>query len=66
MKKDIHTKEILITASQKNIIVQEFKTTRQTVYCALKYYTNSKLAKRIRLKAKDLLYKDVKKIESEN
>lgn len=63
MKKDIHIKKILITAQQKNIIVKEFNTTRQTVYCALKYYNNSELAKKIRMRAKELLIEEIEKID---
>ncbi|MGB2502702.1 MAG: ATP-dependent Lon protease [Flavobacteriaceae bacterium] len=65
MKKNIHTKKILITAEQKSIIVNEFNTTRQTVYCALKYYNNSELAKKIRMRAKELLIEEIQKIEND-
>lgn len=65
MKKNIHTKKILITAEQKSITVNEFNTTRQTVYCALKYYNNSELAKKIRMRAKELLIEEIQKIEND-
>ncbi len=55
-------KEIIIPNEFKNKIIKEFKSNRPSVRSALKFFTNSEAAKRIRQRAKELLEEELKKI----
>lgn len=52
-----------IASTHKNQIAREFKTSRQTVFYALNYRTNSKQAIQIRQRAKTLLLQEIQKID---
>ncbi|SEA39421.1 ATP-dependent Lon protease [Bizionia paragorgiae] len=54
-----------ITLSQKHLktLRDEFGKSRQTIYSALKDFTQSKLAKDIRKRAKELLQEEVNLID---
>ncbi|MDB0601403.1 ATP-dependent Lon protease [Tenacibaculum maritimum] len=56
-----------ITVSQKHLktLREEFKTSRQTVFNALKDFTQSTLAKDIRKRAKELLLAEANQIKVE-
>ncbi|MCT4580804.1 MAG: hypothetical protein N4A35_05245 [Flavobacteriales bacterium] len=55
--------EIKVPSGYLLELVEEFKTSRQTVYNALRDITKSPLAKDIRKKAKEMLQKDINDIE---
>lgn len=48
-------KQINVSATHFHRLVQEFGTSRQTIYNALRYITDSDLAKEIRTSAKKIL-----------
>ena len=52
---------IKISSEHKNALCLFFKTSKQTVQDALNYENNSKLAEKIRRKAKSILLKESKK-----
>ena len=62
MKKTSHTKKISIPIEFKKQLATEFNVSRQTVHCALLYFNNSELAKKIRIRAKELLVAEAEKI----
>ncbi|MDC1285221.1 hypothetical protein N8Z33_00880 [Flavobacteriaceae bacterium] len=64
MENTTHTKKILINSKFKKILAKEFNTTRQTVHTALTYFNNSRLAEKIRTRAKEFLVAEAEKIES--
>lgn len=53
-----------ISSTQKNKIAKELGCTSQNVRNALAYLNNSKQAKQIRAKAREILLKEVEKIDS--
>ncbi|WP_163400549.1 hypothetical protein [Flavobacterium fluviatile] len=55
-------KEILIASEMKNKIIKEFKSSRPSLRSALKFYTNSDVARAMRKRAKELLEAELKKI----
>lgn len=55
-------KEILIPNEFKNKIIKEFKSNRPSVRSALKFFSNSDTAKKMRKRAKELLQEELKKI----
>lgn len=55
--------EILVHPKLKQELVDEFKTSMQTVNMALKYVYNSDLSKSIRLKAKELMIEQIELID---
>lgn len=57
---------IIISSTHKNQLAREFKTSKQSVLMSLNYVFNSSQAKRIRERAKELLLKEAKKIETQN
>lgn len=57
--------EIYIHYRYKERIAKELSTSKQTVVMALKYVNNSKLAKKIRQRAKEMLQEEINKIEIE-
>ncbi len=58
-------KKILIHPKLSRDLAEEFKTSYQTVKMSLQYVFNSQKAKEIRLRAKELLLKEVNKIDEE-
>ena len=65
MKKTGSLQKINITSQAKQQLAAEFKCSMQTVYCALLYFNNSKLAQMIRARAKELLIEEANKIEAD-
>ena len=61
-KKDTLT-VIFVPAEIKRQLIQEFETTKTTVNLALKHVNNSKMAKAIRRRAKQLMLVEIEKIE---
>jgi len=55
-------KEILIPNEFKNKIIKEFGSNRPSVRSALKFFSNSDTAKKMRKRAKELLEEELKKI----
>lgn len=62
-KNVIHTKKILIHPELNKILVDEFRTSWQTIDAAKNYYNNSKLAKAIRKRCKELLTEEANQIK---
>lgn len=56
-------KNILLHPKHKKKISEEFGVSKQTVDMSLSYVFNSDNAKKIRLRAKELLIEEVKKID---
>ena len=56
-------KKINLHPDLKNKIALEFKVSSQTVDMSLKYVFNSKKAKKIRARAKEMLQEEINKIE---
>lgn len=56
-------KNILIHPTYKNQIAKELQVTKQTVDMSLKFVFNSDTAKKVRKRAKELLEKEIEKIE---
>ncbi|MDN3671659.1 hypothetical protein QWY99_01085 [Flavobacterium branchiarum] len=56
-------KNILLHPKHKKKIAEEFGVSKQTVDMSLSYVFNSDNAKKIRLRAKELLMEEVKKID---
>lgn len=54
--------KIRIAPEFKTQMAQEFKTSKQNVKTALDYYNNSDLAKKIRIRAKELLQKEANEV----
>jgi len=54
--------EVHLSVHHKKQLVQEFKVVYQTVFYALKYHSDSNLAKRIRRRAKQLLVEESERI----
>lgn len=54
--------KILIHPKFKSDMALEFKTSKQNIKMALDYYNNSDLAKKIRLRAKELLLEEAGKV----
>ncbi len=57
--------EILLHHKKKKELEQEFSTSKETVRMALRYFSNSKLADKIRQRAKEMLQEEINKIEIE-
>lgn len=55
-------KRINISIEHRKKLQEEFDVTKQSVYFALRYVTNSELANAIRRRAKQLLIEEAKKI----
>ncbi len=55
--------KIRIAPEFKTQMALEFNTSKQNVKTALDYYNNSDLAKKIRVRAKELLLNEAEKIE---
>lgn len=62
-KQELEIKRINIPTSIRDVIMEEFKVTRQTVFNALRYHTFSDDAYAIRKRAKELLIKEAKKVK---
>ncbi|WP_281323758.1 hypothetical protein [Flavobacterium sp. IMCC34518] len=58
--------KIRIHPEFKTQMATEFKTSKQNVKMALDYYNNSELAKKIRLRAKELLLQEAEGIVIED
>ena len=63
MKNQEKTTKISIAAEFKKKLTKEFGVSRQTIHYALVYSNNSALAKQIRLRARELLLAEAKKIK---
>lgn len=57
--------KIRIASEFKNQMALEFNTSKQNVKMALDYYNNSELAKKVRLRAKELLLNEANKVQVE-
>lgn len=53
---------IEISSTQKNLLAEEFKTSKVSIQMSLDYVFNSKAAKAIRQRAKELLQEEINKI----
>ena len=54
---------IFISSKHKTLLAEEFNTSITTVQKALDHYNNSKLAKNIRRRAKELMLAEIEKIK---
>jgi len=63
MKKNDTNKRIYVAPKLKNILTQEFGTSKVAVNNALNGITNSYLAKQIRKRAKELMLAEIEKIK---
>lgn len=55
-------KRINIADKHRDILVSEFNISRQTVYNAVRYFTESALADKIRKRAKELLIQEADEV----
>ncbi len=55
-------KRINVADKHFAIIQKEFEVSRQSVYNALRYFTESELAEKIRARAKELLEQEAKEV----
>lgn len=58
-------KKIEIPSAFKKEIAKELNTSVQTVHTSLLFFNNSPLARKIRLKAKELLINEANKIDAD-
>lgn len=56
-------KKIRVATGMVPELSREFNTTNTTIYAALGYYNNSRLAQKVRKRAKELLIDEAKRVK---